>query len=393
MNSFRRWSILAGLLLVGVALAVGLRSWRTVTLERQIASACELLRGEHPLDEVRATIRLLQDHPAKADELKLLEAGVALREGDAAEALELLTRIRPQGKFRADALLLWGEALLQQGRLSEAQARFQTVVQERPELRDGHRWLALIFQELGAVDSALHELQELARLDPDNFLPYRLQGQIYGEDLNRFEQAVANYEHALERHPPAAAAAEIRRELARFLILDEQYGRALEVLQQAPQGAVECALLAECQWGLGDADAARETLARLAAIDPDHRALRVLAAVIEIEQGTPQTAVELLRRHLDREPHDFVARHQLSLAYQVLGDREASEAASAQMVASQTLQKHMDQLITRAIKQPTDAEVREELAAVCEKLGMPAEATRWRQAAAALRRGAAKPTP
>jgi Flp pilus assembly protein TadD len=112
----------------------------------------------------------------------------------------------------------------------------------------------------------------------------------------------------------------------------------------------------------------------------------LLGAVLAIDRGEARAAVPRLQKLLDHNPQNVVARHQLSLAYQSLGDTSASKAESERMRELRGLQMRRDELFNRALRQPSDAGVRDELAAVCEQLGRNAEAVRWRRNAEQTRK-------
>jgi tetratricopeptide (TPR) repeat protein len=229
------------------------------------------------------------------------------------------------------------------------------------------------------------ELEQLARLRPDHFLAYRLMGLTWAEDFRKFDDAVKQYRLALERNPPLPQRSEVLRELAHCLVLLKEFDEALDVVQGMVDGPLKLVIEIESYRGLGRFEAAQRTLDRLSQTEPEHQGALLLGAMLALDRGDGGAAIPTLRKLLDRNPHDYVARHQLSLAYRSLGDSASSQTESERMLKSKALHQQHDALYTQAIARQADADVRLELAGVCEQLGKSDDAARWRRVAAQIR--------
>jgi tetratricopeptide (TPR) repeat protein len=361
-------------------------AWQRRDLEHRVDQAIAALVDDGSIDVVNSTIAHLTGRREWRSELRLLKGGLLLRNGDAAGATREFQLVRREGRLRIPLCLLTGRALYLQGELVEAEEVLRTVAEERPDDAQAHRWLAQVYHEFGSVQGSLVELEHVVRLLPDDFRGYHLLASTYADDLGDHEKAAERYRQALQRNPPEPQLTAIRRALARSLLLNKNYSDVLEVVKDLPEGLLKNVVTAECHWGLGETEAAQVLLDRLDETDPDDDGVLLLGAVLAIDRGEAQAAVPRLLKMLDRNPNNFVARHQLSLAYQSLGDTAASKAESERMLELRTLQLRRDELYTKALRQPSDASVRDELAAVCEQLGRNAEAVRWRRNAEQTRK-------
>ncbi|MSR60158.1 MAG: tetratricopeptide repeat protein [Planctomycetaceae bacterium] len=386
----RRWRLVLLCTLAGGAASVwyAWQVWQRRDLDHRIDLALSALREEDSLDVVHDTIAQLVGRPDWHSELRLLEGGVLLRGGDPSAALQAFDSVRNDGRLRVSLFLMGGEALYRLGRLADAESIFLNLAQEHPDESKVHRWLATIYHDFGSIDSSMAELERLAQLRPGDFLAYRLMGRTYAGDYRRFDEAAVQYRLALERNPPEPDRSDIIREFAQCLVLLKEFAEALDVLKGMSDGPLKQLLQVESYRGLGEFDEAQRVLDRLAATEPQHQGVLLLGAILAIGRGDGQAAVPGLKKLLEQDPHHYVARHQLSLAYQSLGDSAAGKAESERMLESKKLHQRHDELYSQVIDRPSDADVRLDLARVCEQLGRTDEAAHWRQAAEQTRQGA-----
>ncbi|MBI3862206.1 MAG: tetratricopeptide repeat protein [Planctomycetia bacterium] len=379
--------MIVGLLLIASPLAWWASARRQHReLERRIDLAVAALLDDGSLDVVNETIQHLTGRREWRSELRFLKGGVLLRNGDAPAAMREFLFVRREGKLRIPLFRLVGKALYLQGELVDAERALRTVVVEQPDDAEAHRWLAQVYHEFGSAQGSIAELDQVIRLRPGDFLAYQLKAATYVESLGDLEAAAEMYRQALERNPPEPHLSEIRRELARCLLIEKDYGGALEIARDMPEGLLKQVITAECYWGLGESESAQSLLDRLDETDADDDGVLLLGAVLAIDRGDARAAIPRLQKLLERNPQNVVARHQLSLAYQSLGDTAASKAESERMLEIRSLQMRREELHARALRQPSDAEVRDELAAVCEQLGRNDEAVRWRRNAEQTRK-------
>jgi tetratricopeptide (TPR) repeat protein len=322
-----------------------------------------------------------------------LAAGVLLAKRDFPPAQQELAGIDPQGPVGLQAQLRMAECLYGMSRLADAEGLLKAILRDHPDQVVAHRWLAAIYYDLWAVDAALAELQQVAELAPTDFQPHRLMGVIY-RDVDRFDEAAEHFAQALDRDPPKKLRREIARELARACIAKRDFAKALDALRHVDSDDVETlALRSECYLGLGDLQQAAAALEEARNVDADHRAVLMLTAQLSSQSGRPADAIPPLQVILRSDPHDHLARYRLALAYQQLGRTEDYDREIARRNESQQLVQRLHDLNVQATRQPRNAEVREQIAAVCETLGKTELAASWRRAADACRQAAAQSSP
>ncbi|NJD30776.1 MAG: thioredoxin [Gammaproteobacteria bacterium] len=110
----------------------------------------------------------------------------------------------------------------------------------------------------------------------------------------------------------------VQPEQAIRTLIDRHLGSATGADPESPAGL---AAQAEAEITARDAAAAGATLERLAARDPEHRALGSLRARLAfVEAATARPDVASLRAALERDPADSAARHALAAHHALAGD-------------------------------------------------------------------------
>jgi tetratricopeptide (TPR) repeat protein len=379
------WAMLAGAGALGIAW--GVPAWQNHRLEERVTQAIADL-GRHdsrPIDA--ALVRILEEKPKFVSEHRLLRGIEFLRDGDSDAALRTFAGVRPEGRVRIPLMISVGNALYKTGRLADAERVFRQVEFENPDVASAHRWLVTIYHDLGAMQSVLAQLEKVVALEPEDYTAYRLKGLVYLEDFLKPRDAIDSYRKALARNPPGDQAQAIRTELARALIHINDYSGALEVLDAAGQTAFVLGLKAECEWNMSEMDEAVRLLEHARSLDPDERVVLYLTGRFALEEGRAAEAIESFRLLLERDPHDVQTRYQLAQAYRKLGDSAAVAAELERMNESKALSEKLGPMFEQAILRPNDAEIRDELATLCQKLGKRELARVWKRAAAQLRTG------
>lgn len=328
----------------------------------------------------------LDRDPEFAAHARFLKGGVRFERGEFGAALDEFASLQPEGEIREPLFLLTSKCLYQLGRLAESERVLRALVTETPENAEARRWLARIYRDLGAMQMALTELEQFARIKPEDYIPHRLMGLICKEDLLRPTDSVGHYRRALALNPPREQQSAIRRELAECLIDLRDYGGALDVLGRAGESARVLTLTAECYRNRGETELAVNSLDRAQKLDSDDRRALLLRAAIDLAEHRPGAAVAPLQRALDLDPHDYEARYQLALAYRALGEAELAGAEMARMRRSQDLREQLSDLYKQAIRQPDDPVVRGRIAELCRDLEKYELSAVWERAAEACRR-------
>lgn len=375
------------LLVAGALIAAGIAAtmWPRPTSEQVYRTGWDALRrGDWP--QVSASIRQLRDRPDSVDQVRVLRGGLLLRTGSAVPAIAELNRVRGDGTESDRALLLLCEALYSLKKWMQAEAVAQEVVRRQPDEPEAHRWLGAIYFDLGAMSHSEEHLKILAELRPQDYSPHRLLGLIH-KDFERYREAIADYQAALERHPPEKIRREILVELAKSQMKHNDFAGASKSLDFAwPANAVEPRVLqAECLWSLGQKEVARQVLTKLQSEKPRDSDVLRLTARFAVDEGRPAEAIEPLQKIIAADPHNDQALMELSAAYRRLGQEAEAEQFLERRNAARALMEEFVDLNKRAIKEPSNAQLRDQIAEKCDQLGKKELAAVWRDAARALR--------
>jgi len=178
---------------------------------------------------------------------------------------------------------------------------------------------------------------------------------------------------------------EVTVELAELLIGRQAFADALARLDACPFESTEleriAELRAECEIGLGHAALAAEHLAARSEHEPSPRRLR-LEAKLRSDAGELGRAAASLERALQAAPHDLACREQLAHLYEQQDKRAAAGQQRQLLAESRKLYTSLSELKQKANRRANDAEVRRQLAGLCERLGKQEWAARWLRAAA-----------
>ncbi len=334
---------------------------------------------------IQGAIRSLQNDPERRSEVTFLNGAQALFLNRPDLALREFSAVQPKDKLRIPLLILTGEALYQTGEFVDAERCLLQAVAEDPENPDAHRWLATVYYDLGTMNRALLHLETISRLAPDDFRPHRMRGVIYRE-FDQNDEALAAFLKALELAVKPEDLADIRLSLALVEITRKEFERALQSLQESPDSAAVLAARAECWWNLGDAKRAEEQLIRSEELGEVTASGQRLQARMLIEDQKADVAITILSDLLTNDPSDNEAEYLLATAYRLAGDNALSTQHLQKSESLKALKTKLTSLSQQAMDDPDDAGVRDELASVCESLGMSEMAAVWRTAAAACRK-------
>jgi Tfp pilus assembly protein PilF len=407
MRCFRRILALAsGLILLASSLAAATIWWRhTTTPDYRLRQGRDALhRGDSATAEHFALVleadgrkdhaRLLRGEAFFFQAKPQLDAGrpetveLPLR-----RALAEFNKIQDQGDLRVEAAAMSGLCLLHLKEPLQAERAFLFVLDHQPDNTDAHRGLAAIYYNQGALTLAVPHLQEVARLDNRDGRPLRFLGHIY-QDLDRFGEAAASFQEALERDLGTEFAEDAREHLAECQLKLSAHEDALRTLdacnpsgEQTPHVA---ALRAEGLIADGQTEKAKQVLD--AALDASPRTVDLLVDLLALrarlawDAHEDATAASLLEKALYLNKHNYGVCFLLAQVYQTL-DRSA-DAAEQRQRAEQIKNRLnvLRELIKQADAKPWDAQVRHRLANLYRELDRPVDADQWEAAARACGR-------
>ncbi|MBA4191644.1 MAG: hypothetical protein C0467_27000 [Planctomycetaceae bacterium] len=355
--------------------------WRSPSPNERLRTGRAALAAGDTATAARIAESLAKRHP---DHSLLLRADIQLRKGDPEFALLLLNQVQDEGTLRRESVSLAGQCLLQLQNLPEAERAFLFVLSEQPDQVDGHRGLAAVYYDQGALLKCLHHLGEVARLDPADARPHRMMGLIHA-DLEDRPQAVECYRAALGRALSPGAAGEVRVELAEQLVKLGQPAAALEALGPAAVADTprQIAVRAEADWSLGKSADATRTLDATLATHPDALPLLQLRGRLYADAGEWDKAAPILERAIKADSTDMPSLHQLGMVYDRLKRPADADRVRKQHEATMEALTTLTLLNREADARPWDAAVRIKLAEACDRLGKPQLAAMWRRAAQA----------
>jgi tetratricopeptide (TPR) repeat protein len=155
--------------------------------------------------------------------------------------------------------------LAQAGKLDEAQAIFEDILEERPEVAEAHYNVGLLLARKDELDPAAAALEKALELQPNHGPAALALAGIYAES-GRTEEAAATIEKAVGGHPDEP---EVQIAAAYFYL------------------------------NAGRDEEARPFLERLRVLEPENAEAHYLLASVAIRQGELAAAVEFLERFLE----------------------------------------------------------------------------------------------
>lgn len=377
--------IIATLLFIVIYVVVGKSR---AALERNALSTAMTAIDARDAEQLQSAINVLKDHEDLKYELTLFRGARSLFLGRPDLALAEFARVSPDGSDRILLLTLTGEALYRQGDFSAAESCLQQAVVESPDNANAHRWLATIYYDLGAMDRALLHLQEVARVVPDDYRPHHMRGVIYKE-FGENAAGVKSFEAAARLATLPSERTNVLVALASVQMTRKDFHAAMLALKKCEVTAEVLSMQAECLWNQGDPSAASETLDRAESLGAVPISGRRLRSRMLIEDGKPIEATEILIQILSSDASDDEAEYLLANSYKFAGDQENYTLHLERSESLKGLKVELTALSQTAMENPEDSAVREQLATVCDKLGMSHMAKIWRTAAVAAQKKAA----
>ncbi|RMF41234.1 MAG: tetratricopeptide repeat protein [Planctomycetota bacterium] len=387
--------VAASTLLIGAVALVGVLALRQPSTALPVQHDAAPNRSDDLIDRAvsayrqddRESLRRLVEADPPSDippEVLALARGLyGALENRVAEALDILHAAAQHPSVRPYALEIAGELLYQQGDFRSAEEAFKAAIIADPTMAEPHRWLAAWYYDVGAMDNALLHLDHLARLQPDDFRPWRMRGLILA-DFERHAEAAQAYRRALQCPLPPQVAAEIHAELAHSLLAIRDPEEALKHVEQAQPTADNLALHADCLLALGQTGAAQEKARRALELQPTHLRSLMLLAEMARQQGDLDQARRYLEKAAEYHPHEFDTRFHLMTVYSALGEEERAREQQQEMERLRELRTRFTELHHASMRDPSSADLRYELGQVAEQLGKLDLAIDWYRAALAL---------
>lgn len=338
---------------------------------------------------ISSRIRQLREHADWQDEALLLEAMSVLRGGKPDLALRMLAAMDQDGPHRYWILLTCGEAMYRLERFAEAERFLKAVVTEHPDDLAAHRWLGSVYYDLGANDAAFVEVDQVIRLDPSDFRPHYMKG-IMLRDFELYVEAISSFEAALLLPHSFDDDRKIRLDLARARIGNRDYPAALEAIQKLTESDDVLAVRVICDWEAGQFERIGENLRRISDSRRQQPDLMRLEARFLEQHDQRDEAIRKLQDAALRFPRDAEIRYYLSLFLKAAGRTVEADEQSRAFEENQRMAVQLTELNLVAIRDPQDANVRDQLAKIMAERGDLKLAAVWKAAANSCRAAAAR---
>ncbi len=222
-------------------------------------------------------------------------ARMALGQGDPGRALSLVERIHQHFPADLQAAVLLGQIQLELGCPDEARNAFEGVLEVDPENVMARCGLAILAEEGGDLDRALEQFQRAFDLDSSN-------GEV-AEEIARL--------HSRLSHTRPADPGSSQHGMARHLLREQRYERAIPLFEEALRGApesVEIGLgLAQALWLSGRFEDAEEVAEGILTRRPGCLKALALVAGASFSRGDWR-ALALLQETAAMDPENSAAR-------------------------------------------------------------------------------------
>ena len=335
---------------------------------------------------------------------EVLHAALYIREKRYRDALNICQQWGSQQEdTRSAAMTIAALGMLKVGTRNESLSLFVQAAIQDPDNLIAHRNAGSMFYDLGAMDLSIRHLSEVSRLAPADARPHRLMGLI-NKDFGRYQSAVVDYEECQKRNPDHARK-EVLLEMAQCKLKLKRFQDAIETVDKLrldfllkgklpPAKALsptDRLMLVDSMVVKSDSlHSLNKTQDGLVEIDlalqyaPNHLEALLHKTNLLLAQDKAKEALALCLRAVERHPKSEVARYTIAQLYAQLGD---DTNAKKQMTAFQQLKTTRTRFVEaniQAIKEPSNVDIRYELALLAADLDRPQLAITWLKAVLSL---------
>ncbi|CDH44154.1 tetratricopeptide repeat protein [Candidatus Contendibacter odensensis] len=230
-----------------------------------------------------------------------------------------------------DQALDWAQALQCEGKLTEAAALYQHILQAVPQCAVAWDWFGMIACRRGESETAVACLERAIALEPEEALHYDRLGLIFsvmgGQDSRLLERAVACHQQAIRLQPDFIDAhynlAGVLRALNRLEAAVVHYR---ETLRCSPGFATAHYELGNLLWSLGRLAEAEDCYRQTLALEPTHADAANHLGAIAWAQHRVEEAFSWYGMALALRPDCTEARYNLGIAWA----EQANDIAAAE---------------------------------------------------------------
>jgi tetratricopeptide (TPR) repeat protein len=298
-------------------------------------------RNQDAIEACKQSIRIKPDCAEAHYNLGVAYGNLGLHQ-EAIEAYRQTIRIRPD---YAEAHNNLGNVYAILGRNQEAIEACKQSIRIKPDCAEAHYNLGIAYGNLGRNQEAIEACKQSIRIRPDYAEAHNNLGIAYG-NLGRWQEAIEAYRQAIRIKPDFAKAyynlGIAYSKLDRRQEAIDSARRACELTDY--RNAAFLSTLAMTYWSAGKTQEAAQTAQAALKIDPNLAdAYGILGSVLSSE-GSYEKAVVHLKRLLEIEPNNIIAKNNLAWIFAANPDpgiRNPSEAIRLAQEAC-TSAKEMD---------------------------------------------------
>lgn len=360
------------LLLCALFAVVAIRLWAHNTVSQaRLTHARGAIKAERYAEAEQAARAILGDSPDSAEAaLIAAEALIGLNRGE--EALDVLDRIPNDGsKDFVLAQATAGQILLDLGRATEAEQRFRKVLEIEPQQPFALSRLVLLMALEARRWESLPYLEALIRTDrfsvEDLLFIGNVGALVESKELEFYREAVPDDPRPLL----GAAMLALRRNQ-----VDEADRLLRAVIAADPE-------MLEAHAGLGmmilehDSPARwAEWIRKLPPSADDHPDIWVVKGLYAQRQQQPEAAVRCFWEALKRDPNQYTATYQISLALATLGEHHWSDRFSRRAAVL----KQLAEALQGVFDDQKNIDAMRQCAELTESIGRLWEAWGWYRA-------------
>jgi Tfp pilus assembly protein PilF len=335
--------------------------------------------AEERLDEARQHIGVYLRFWPRGKQAHLLAARIERMSGNLEEARRFLTEYARLHGPSEESQLEWVLMRAQGGDLDEVEPGLWTCIREdSPFTTQILQTLAYCYLHLSRISPAKAALDLWIEREPHVSRAWCLRGFVF-ERLGRMDDAVANYQRALELAPDRS---KVRLRLVNLYLnqhmVTEAEPHARHLARTDPDNPEVVVVRAQLEIAQGDEDQAHEVLQRGLQQHPNDIDMLRLLGQIECNRDHAPEGEALFRRGLAIKPHETELLFRLyKCLWQQGREKEANEVRSqyeAVLAIDRRLRVLMEGVVERS---PHDPELLSEVGAIWLRLGEEEQGLNW----------------
>lgn len=238
--------------------------------------------------------------------------------------------------------------------------------------------------ELEDFSAVLIACEELSKLAPSDPMPWLVSAGIYHEN-ERVAEALNAYQQALRRDPPATEIDRVRYHIADLSLFIGDLPTARQFIDQllaSNPKSLEFALIHARL--LRQESKPKEQLAVINQIlseDPDHHSAMMMRGENYMDSGLYSKALNDFSGAVYSNPFDYQAHYKLAQAYHRVGNTQKAEEHFAKSHHLTEIINQTQVLLFQVQQDPTNRQLRLQLANLSEQQGDQETAEYWRSSA------------